>query len=169
MIWKRNPGKKREKKELLRALFERYWRRSPNRIPPESDIHRNLEHPTNRPFTQQHTLLTHSLINKTRGWSRRLRDYRLKLRLGFLSKDYKLWLFLRAKLCFPNLSSHFAGATAFLKRYYVLFKPSWTYDHHPSNYFSSSLSKLSIRLRPWLHRLARPTSSFCWWKYSLFV
>lgn len=86
--------KKREKKkELLRALFERYWRRSPNRIPAESDIYRNIEHPTNILFTQQHTLLTHSLINinKTRGWSIRLRDYRLKLRLWFLSKDYKLW------------------------------------------------------------------------------
>lgn len=65
MIWKRNPGKKREKKkEFLRALFERYWRRSQKRIPAESDIHRNIEDPTNIPFTQQHTLLTHSLIKK---------------------------------------------------------------------------------------------------------
>lgn len=67
----------------------------------ESDIHRNRKHPTNIPFTQ-HT--SHSL-NKTRGWSRRLRDYRLKLRLGSSRKTISFELKNKDKYSLTNMSA----------------------------------------------------------------
>lgn len=60
---KKSRKKEREKKELLRALFERYWQTG---AAPESDIHRNLEHPTNV-YTAAHTSHSLSLRNQTRG------------------------------------------------------------------------------------------------------
>lgn len=56
MIWPEKKGKK----ELYRALFEEYWERSQKRA--ESDIHRNIEHPTTID-TAAHT--SHSLSTKS--------------------------------------------------------------------------------------------------------